>query len=118
MQKQVQELLAAKQGAQQGSERSRGVDSGKNTPGTSESAHTLLQSQVAVPECVQQAIHRSDSVLAAKTGRYAGKSTYLVVLPDTHDSSRVTAYVVDAACVLRHPASPGKVLLKQSFAHP
>ncbi|MGW0879130.1 anti-sigma factor family protein [Streptomyces sp. NPDC002671] len=119
VQNQVQELLTAKQGTQRGSERPRsGSDSGQETPGASENAHTLVQSQVPVPDCVQQAIKRSDTILGAKTGRYDGKDAYLVVLPDARDSAHVTAYVVDAACVSRQPVSAGKVLLEQSFARP
>ncbi|MGW0765949.1 anti-sigma factor family protein [Streptomyces sp. NPDC002676] len=117
VQNQVQELLAAKQGTQPGSERPRS-GSGQETPGSSGNAHTFVQSHVPVPDCVQQAIKRSDTVLGARSGRYDGKDAYLVVLPDAHDSARVTAYVVDAACVSRQPVSAGKVLLEQSFARP
>jgi hypothetical protein len=94
------------------------VDSQQNSPGSTESAKTLLQPEAPVPDCVQKAINRSGDVLGSKTGTYGGKAAYLVVLPDAHDSTRVTAYVVDAACVSQQPDGTGKVLLKQSFTRP
>ncbi|MEU1655863.1 anti-sigma factor family protein [Streptomyces griseofuscus] len=116
VQNQVRDLLATKKSPQR--EDSQRPRSGQNTPQTGESANTLLQPQVAVPECVRRAVPRGEQALAAKTGTYAGKSAYLVVLPDLHDSARVTAYVVDAACVGQQPVSAGKVLLKQPVARP
>jgi hypothetical protein len=118
VQSQVKGLLSSKKENRRGIEgREPGTDagSGQSTPGTTESANTLLQTNAAVPDCVRQALHRSDVVLGAKTGTYDGKSAYLVVVPDAEDSARVTAYVVDATCVGRQPLSAGKVLLKQSF---
>ncbi|MFF7970500.1 zf-HC2 domain-containing protein [Streptomyces sp. NPDC007905] len=114
---QVKDLLATKKGAQRGSDSQRprsGVESDQNSPASTQSANTLIQTQPSVPDCVRHVIHRSDAVLGAKVGTYAGKSAYLVVLPDADDGNRVTAYVVDAACVSQNPAS-GEVLLKQSF---
>ncbi|MYR86437.1 hypothetical protein GTY41_16220 [Streptomyces sp. SID685] len=116
VQNQVRDLLATKKSPQR--ENSQRPRSGQNTPQTGESANTLLQPQVAVPECVRRAVPRGEQALAAKTGTYAGKSAYLVVLPDPQDSARVTAYVVDAACVGQQPVSAGKVLLKQPVARP
>ncbi|MFJ4800198.1 anti-sigma factor family protein [Streptomyces murinus] len=116
VQNQVRDLLATKKSPQR--EDGQRPRSGQNTPQTGESANTLLQPQVAVPECVRRAVPRGGQALAAKTGTYAGKSAYLVVLPDPQDSARVTAYVVDAACVGQQPVSAGKVLLKQPVARP
>ncbi|MCC5477198.1 hypothetical protein ACFV2N_33540 [Streptomyces sp. NPDC059680] len=121
VQSQVQDLLASKKGTQRGhtSQRPRsGTDSGQNTPGTTESANTLIQTEVPVPDCVRRAIPEGDRALASKVGTYAGKSAYLVVLPDSHDSAQVTAYVVDAACVRQDPTSAGKVLAKESYPRP
>ncbi|ANP56189.1 anti-sigma factor RsiW [Streptomyces griseochromogenes] len=121
VQNQVKDLLSVKRETEGGSESKRprsGADSEQNTPGSTQGAHTLLQPQTSVPDCVRKAISRSGDVLGAKTGMYAGKSAYLVVLPDTVDSTRVTVYVVDASCVGQQPVSPGKVLLKQSLARP
>ncbi|MEU1406854.1 hypothetical protein ABZ471_31680 [Streptomyces sp. NPDC005728] len=114
---QVKDLLATKKGTQRGdSQRPRsGVESEQNTPGSTPSANTLIQTEPSVPDCVRRAINRSDDVLGAKTGTYAGKSAYLVVLPDADDSARVTVYVVDAACVPQQSASAGEVLLKESL---
>ncbi|MGW4566096.1 anti-sigma factor family protein [Streptomyces sp. NPDC004561] len=119
VQSQVRDLLESKKGTQRGytSQRPRsGAGSGQNTPGAPESANTLMQTQVPVPTCVRHAIPRGDQALAAKVGTYGGKSAYLVVLPDPDDATRVTAYVVDAACIRQEPDSAGKVLLQQSFA--
>ncbi|MFH9981560.1 hypothetical protein ACH4ND_20365 [Streptomyces sp. NPDC017179] len=69
-----------------------------------------------VPSCVRQGINDSGVPLAARAGTYDGKDAYLVVLPDASgDSSRVTAYLVDATCV-RHQAVTAKVLLSHSYA--
>ncbi|MFC9926760.1 hypothetical protein [Streptomyces sp. NPDC127190] len=117
---QVDSLLATEKNPDAAnSPRSRkGTETEQNVPGSTASAHTLLGTNTAVPECVKQAILPDKDVLGAKTGSYAGKSAYLVVVPDTADSRQVTAYVVDAACVGRQPGSTGTVLLKQSFPRP
>ncbi|MFD0394022.1 hypothetical protein ACFQ3Z_23510 [Streptomyces nogalater] len=78
----------------------------------------MLRTAVPVPDCVRQTLRESADVLGAKTGTYAGRSAYLVVVADTRDSQRVTAYVVDASCVQHQPSAPGKVLLKRSLARP
>ncbi|MEU6505847.1 zf-HC2 domain-containing protein [Streptomyces sp. NPDC046942] len=119
VQHQVHDLLAAKKASQPGynSQHPRsGITSDRSTPMGTESANTLLQTEIAVPDCVRLAIPRSDQALAAKAGNYGGKSAYLVVLPDPDDSTRVTAYVVDAACIRQQSGTAGTVLLKHSFA--
>ncbi|MFF4822077.1 anti-sigma factor family protein [Streptomyces sp. NPDC001312] len=77
----------------------------------------LLKSQPpTVPSCVRQGINDSGTPLAARAGTYDGKEAYLVVLPDASgESTRVTAYLVDATCV-RHPDVTAKVLLSHSYA--
>jgi len=116
VQGQVKGLLAAGKARQHRSREPRsGVETEQISPGSTQSANTLLQAQPPVPDCVRQAINSHDDVLGSKTGIYAGKSAYLVVVPDADDSTRVTAYVVDAECVHQHPDSAGKVLMKQSF---
>lgn len=117
VQNQVHALLATKKGLLPDSAKPRlGGDDGSDTPGSTERPNTLLQTTVPVPDCVRQALNQSADVLGAKTGTYAGKAAYLVVVADTHDSKRVTAYVVDATCVHQQTASAGTVLLKQSVA--
>lgn len=119
VQTQVHDLLATKKTPQQGynSQRPRsGVTDDQSAPKGTESANTLLQPEIPVPDCVRRAVPRSDQALAAKTGTYAGKSAYLVVLPDPDDGTRVTAYVVDAACVRQQNGTAGTVLLKHSYA--
>ncbi|MET7286760.1 hypothetical protein [Streptomyces sp. NPDC005573] len=117
VQSQVQDLLAARKGPQRGSERpQRGIEPGQNAPGTTESANTFAQTAVSVPACVRKAVRSTSDVLGAKTGTYAGRSAYLVVVPASDDPTRITAYVVDASCTTKRADSPGTVLLKQSFA--
>ncbi|MEU6573158.1 hypothetical protein [Streptomyces sp. NPDC046805] len=118
---QVTDLLAKTKSPQRGLDSQKpklGIESQSDTPGSTESADTLLQTSAPVPDCIRQGINRDDPVLGAEQGTYDGKHVYLVVLPDISDGTRVTAYVVDAACVGRQTASPGDVLLKQSFARP
>ncbi|MFE9448756.1 anti-sigma factor family protein [Streptomyces sp. NPDC006739] len=115
---QVKGLLSTKRDTQHPSESQKpnlDVQSQPNTPGSAESANTLLQKQVPVPDCVRQGINLNTTALGAKTGTYEGKSAYLVVVPESGAPHRVTAYVVDASCIGRQPVSPGKVLLKQSL---
>ncbi|MEV5873879.1 hypothetical protein AB0L75_06530 [Streptomyces sp. NPDC052101] len=121
VQSQVKDLLSTKKKTHPGSDGQRprsGLESEHNTPQSTESANTLLQTNAAVPDCVRAVLHRSDDVLGAKTGTYDGKSAYLVVVPDADDSTQVTAYVVDAACIRQQPGTAGKVLLKHSFPRP
>ncbi|MFC7813205.1 MULTISPECIES: anti-sigma factor family protein [unclassified Streptomyces] len=72
--------------------------------------------QPTVPECVQRGIGRNDAALATKEGVYKGREALLVVLPDAANDSRVTAYIVESACVDRPSISKAKVLLKHSYA--
>lgn len=69
-----------------------------------------------VPACVLQGIGREDDPLAAKKGTYDGDPAYLVVM-DAKDTSRVDAYVVDAACET-DSSSSAKVLLTHSYTRP
>ncbi|MDI3420560.1 hypothetical protein [Streptomyces luteolus] len=71
-----------------------------------------------VPRCIALGIDEDAPPLAAKRGTYDGKAAYLVVLPDTTDSSRVTAYVVDAACVDNSSGGKGDVLVSHSYPRP
>ncbi|MFF5534484.1 hypothetical protein ACFY71_18715 [Streptomyces cinerochromogenes] len=118
VQHQAQALLATKKELQRGSGKPRLNSGGGSVTPSTEGPNTLIQTAVPVPDCVRQALHQSADVLGAKTGTYGGKAAYLVVVADTQDSKRVTAYVVDAACVRQQNASAGKVLLKQSVARP
>lgn len=67
------------------------------------------------PACIQQGTGRSDAPIAVERGIFEGVRAYLVVMPHSTDSSRVQAYVVDAACVDAQPASTGKLLLTQTY---
>ncbi|MBL1083264.1 hypothetical protein JK359_14920 [Streptomyces actinomycinicus] len=117
LENQVRGLLTTKKSLPQGTEKpQRGPDGESNTPGSTDGPNTLIQTAVPVPDCVRQALGQGDAVLGAKTGTYAGKAAYLVVVADSHDGRHVTAYVIDAACVQQQSASPGKVLLKQSVS--
>ncbi|MET8247412.1 hypothetical protein ABZV31_25125 [Streptomyces sp. NPDC005202] len=90
-----------------------GVDS---APGTDKPNVLKNQPTVSVPTCVRQGIDRTGTPLAAQEGTYDGKDAYLVVLPDASgDTTRLTAYVVDATCV-QHPSTSAKVLLLHSYA--
>ncbi|MFG3095138.1 anti-sigma factor family protein [Streptomyces sp. NPDC048202] len=114
---QVSDLLTARQGLRRGSQRpQQDAETDLAPSGPTQSANTLIQPEVPVPDCVRRALRSGETVLGAKSGTYADKSAYLVVVPDKADIKRVTAYVVDASCATRRPASAGDVLLKQSLA--
>ncbi|MFE1248928.1 anti-sigma factor family protein [Streptomyces sp. NPDC058766] len=97
-----------------------GGGEGSRTPVGAETAPSPNQPKVfrepVAPACVRDGIGRDDAALAVENGRYQGKKAMLVLLPDTSDDSRVTAYVVDATCVDHEaPASAGKVLLERTY---
>ncbi|MFD4030579.1 hypothetical protein ACFWVP_08580 [Streptomyces sp. NPDC058637] len=73
---------------------------------------------VDVPPCVQEGTGRNAPALAVEEGSYRGTAAFLVVLPHPTDSSRVQAYVVDAACVGAAPAAKGQLLLTDSYTRP
>ncbi|MFF8879416.1 anti-sigma factor family protein [Streptomyces flaveolus] len=112
LQKQVTDLIGDGQGTR----------SGPRTPhsfGTeSETENHVLTQPTVVPECVQKAIGRDDAALATEEGVYKGKEALLVVLPDTLNDSRVTAYIVDSSCVDQPAVGKATVLLKHSYTRP
>ncbi|QES42659.1 hypothetical protein DEJ49_18205 [Streptomyces venezuelae] len=79
---------------------------GKNSPRTAV--------QVQVPECIQRGIG-DRTPLAAEEGSYEGKRAYLVVVPHDSDSTKVSAYIVDAACVGKSSPPAGKVLMTHAY---
>ncbi|MFJ6986071.1 MULTISPECIES: anti-sigma factor family protein [unclassified Streptomyces] len=78
-------------------------------------ASPKTERQPTVPSCVQQGLDRNDAALGVEPGTFRGGPALLVVLPDTSDSTRVTAYLMDATCVDRPSTGPAKVLLKDSY---
>ncbi|MER6558592.1 hypothetical protein ABT300_12750 [Streptomyces sp. NPDC001027] len=85
------------------------------TGGETDKGSPRVLRQPTVPSCVQQGIGRSDAALATEEGTYQGTAALLVVLPDTSDSTRVDAYIVDKSCVTHPSASPADVLLTTSY---
>ncbi|MCX4824352.1 hypothetical protein OG883_31755 [Streptomyces sp. NBC_01142] len=69
----------------------------------------------AVPSCIQKGTGRAEPPLAFERGKYEGTHAYLVVLPHSTDSSKVEAYVIDAACVDTAPTPTGKLLLTNAY---
>ncbi|MEU6771626.1 zf-HC2 domain-containing protein [Streptomyces sp. NPDC046759] len=121
VQSQVKDLLTTKNKPQRGSgsEQPRsGLQSEQQTSQAPQGANTLIQTSVAVPDCIRAALHQGDDVLGAKRGTYDGKSAYLVVVPDGNDGTHVTVYIVDTACMGQQSGSAGRVLLKHSFTRP
>ncbi|GGV49716.1 hypothetical protein GCM10010277_43900 [Streptomyces longisporoflavus] len=77
------------------------------------------EATVTVPDCIQLGLGNRIP-LAAEEGTYKGKDAYLVVAPHDSDNTKVSAYVIDAACVDKasSAAAAGKVLLTDSYARP
>ncbi|MFF1377766.1 anti-sigma factor family protein [Streptomyces sp. NPDC058308] len=69
---------------------------------------------VQVPECIQRGIG-DRTPLAAEEGSYDGKDAYLVVVPHDSDTTKVSAYIVDAACVGKSSSATGKVLATHAY---
>ncbi|MEU2420390.1 zf-HC2 domain-containing protein [Streptomyces sp. NPDC007851] len=119
LQSQVNGLLNARKNVQRGSQKPFGVESQPSQSTTTATPYTTrIAPSEPVPGCVRAGVHQTGDVIGAKAGTYQGKSAYLLVLPDSSDASRVTAFIVDASCVGKASASPGKVLLTESLTHP
>ncbi|MFG2027136.1 anti-sigma factor family protein [Streptomyces sp. NPDC048825] len=112
LESQVADLLAPNEGEDSGNSKDQSPWGSASDP---DEPSTLKEPKVTVPPCIQQGIGRNEAALAYKTGTYKGTNVYLVVLPDASSATRVTAYVVDSACVAKSPDSAGKVLLRQSY---
>ncbi|AIR99362.1 membrane protein [Streptomyces glaucescens] len=109
---QVGDLLAQEPHTRKGSRTpGGGVES---APG-SDGPRVLQQPAVEVPECVQRGIGRDEQALATEKGVYEGTEVLLVVLPETSDPARVTAYIVQSTCVEQPSAGAAKVLLKRTY---
>lgn len=118
LQSQVATLLATGTSrGRTGSAKPWGVasDDGTRSSTGMESNKTFEGTTVSVPPCIEQALSNT-TVLAVDEGVYRGNAVYLVVTPDASDPTKVTARIVDAACVKHVSASPGKVLLTRSYA--
>ncbi|MEU9763054.1 hypothetical protein [Streptomyces sp. NPDC047985] len=90
-----------------------------NAPSASEAPQTPLRTSAAsVPDCIRQGIGRDAPALAVEAGTYEGQDAFLVVLPHRSESTRVQAYVVDAACTRDKGATKGKLLLTHTYARP
>ncbi|MFF9687978.1 hypothetical protein [Streptomyces sp. NPDC014623] len=87
-------------------------------PGDASPRTPLRAPVVDVPPCVQQGTGRNAPALAVERGTYQGAAAFLVVLPHATDSTRVQAYVVDAACVASTPTAKGQLLLTHSYTRP
>ncbi|EGX60739.1 hypothetical protein SZN_06439 [Streptomyces zinciresistens K42] len=112
LEKNVSTLLATSEPSPNAS---RGPDRSMGIAGRPDSESPQILREITVPDCVRQGLGRSDAALAAEQGRYQGKDALLVVLPDTSDVSRVTAYLMDATCVKTKSPAKAKILLTESF---
>ncbi|MEU5139911.1 hypothetical protein [Streptomyces sp. NPDC021139] len=106
--------LIADGGTQNGSRTPRSF--GMESENGGETAENHVFKQPTVPECVRKGIGRDDAVIATEPGVYQGKQALLVVLPDATHETRVTAYIVEAACVDQPAVGKAKILLKHSYA--
>ncbi|MGW6527006.1 anti-sigma factor family protein [Streptomyces venezuelae] len=86
----------------------------RSSPQSPEKNSPRTAVQVQVPECIQRGIG-DRTPLAAEEGSYEGKHAYLVVVPHDSDSTKVSAYVVDAACVGKSSPPAGKVLMTHAY---
>jgi anti-sigma factor RsiW len=115
LQDQVTSLIAAG-GTQNGARTPRSF--GMESENGGETAENHVFKQPTVPECVRKGIGRDDAVIATEQGVYKGREALLVVLPDAANDTRVTAYIVEAACVDQPAVGKAKILLKHSYARP
>ncbi|MFE2300199.1 hypothetical protein ACFXAW_18600 [Streptomyces sp. NPDC059445] len=112
----VSDLLTKKKTSGDGSPSAKPWSAESQDAGTdSGGVKTLITPTPAVPECVQQGTGDPGVLLAAKAGSFQGKNVYLLVVSDAADKTKVTAYLVDAACEKQSAPSPGKLLLTRSY---
>jgi len=118
LQSQVADLLATSQtrNGHTGGRKPWNIESDSDTTGPTGQRKKAFQDTVQVPTCIAQGVHGNETVLAAGKGVYQGRPVYLVVTPDSSDTSKVTAYIVDATCMKQASGSPGKVLLTRSYS--
>ncbi|MER7574258.1 hypothetical protein [Streptomyces sp. NPDC126514] len=110
LEQQVDELLAEKPtGVGRTPLSSLGVES------VPSSKDPRVLKQQAVPGCVQDGIGRNDAALVTEEGVYQGTEALLVVLSHPSDSTKVTAYIVDTACVSDPSVGKGDVLLTHTY---
>lgn len=83
--------------------------------GEPSNASPKIKSEPVVPPCVRQGLKQSDEAVAVDEGIYQGKDALLVVLPDASDTTRVTAYLMDATCVKDPSVGAAQVLLENSY---
>ncbi|MEU1512453.1 anti-sigma factor [Streptomyces sp. NPDC005811] len=107
LEQKVTDLLGRAQGSK--APNSLGIE------GTTGSPRPRVYTEPTVPACVQKGIGRSDTALATEEGVYKGTDALLVLLPDTSDSTKVDAYLMDSTCVTDASAGPAKILLKSSY---
>ncbi|MFH8533750.1 anti-sigma factor family protein [Streptomyces tendae] len=106
--------LVADGSAENGSRTPRSF--GMESENGGETAENHVFKQPTVPECIREGIGRDDAVIATESGVYKGKGALLVVLPDVTNDTRVTAYIVETACVDQPAVGKAKILLKHSYA--
>ncbi|MCI3931781.1 hypothetical protein [Streptomyces sp. AN091965] len=89
----------------------------QSSPNGPKKGSTTPDDVVEVPACIERSLN-GRAPLAVDQGTYEGKSAYLVVVAHESDSAKVSAYIVDAACVnaSSSPETIGKVLLTESYA--
>ncbi|MFD9880453.1 anti-sigma factor family protein [Streptomyces alboflavus] len=118
---QVSDLLSEEQ-------KISGTDTGGKKPsfdtrsspdGTPQKGSTMREEYVEVPACIEKGLG-GRTPLAASKGTYEGTNAYLVVVPHDTDGAKVSAFVVDAACVSASASADatGKVLLTESYSRP
>ncbi|MER5431008.1 hypothetical protein [Streptomyces sp. NPDC002588] len=107
LEQRVTHLLDKAQGSKQPD--SLGVDGGAASP------ETKIFQLPTVPACVQKGIGRDDAALATAEGTYQRTPALLVVLPDSSDSTKVDAYLMDRTCVQHPSVGAAKILLRASY---
>ncbi|CAL9496903.1 anti-sigma factor family protein [Streptomyces sp. enrichment culture] len=118
LERQVTDLLTAKDSMRGGSRTPRSLEGGPSMEGHSTKESPKVFQQPTVPECVREGIGRNTPALATEEGVYKGREALLVVLADTADSSKVNVYIVDAVCVQQDSTAKAEVLLKTSYDRP
>lgn len=91
------------------------IEKGPSIDSQSSPASPKRTPELAVPSCIQKSTGRADPPLAFEQGIYKGTHAYLVVLPHPTNSTRVEAYVIDAACVDTTATPTGKRLLTNTY---
>ncbi|MBW1598818.1 zf-HC2 domain-containing protein [Streptomyces sp. JJ38] len=119
LEEQVHALLApASKAPEDDTARPEKVPEGPGPQQQPQHPFTVETADPALPQCIARGVDREEVPIAVGQEDYQGTASFLVVLPHPGDTSRIDAYVIDAACVTQAPESQGERLAFRTLDRP